>query len=416
MTEILHAADLHLDTQPSELRAYPDLVGNVLRDASLRAFDALVDTAVERGVVACVFAGDIYDGAERGLRAQLRLREGLDRLSEAGIWSYLVHGNHDPVEEGWTAIRTWPDRVVVFEPGEPQTHQLPTEVGDLAIHGVSYATRATTDNLASRFRRTADAPVQIGVLHTNVGDQPGHAPYAPCSLDDLRAVGLDYWALGHVHTRQTLAGPHPWVVYPGNLQGRSPRRSEHGAKGAVVVSIEPGGIPRAPTFLPFDVVRFETLTVDVSDAADVGDVRDLLVEQAGTLRADSDGRSLVLRAELVGRVHWRSDLSRPGTLDELRDSVQSAGVEPFVWWDRITDRTAPAVDLDDAARNDDLLGHVLRALSAEGGALSEIDALFGDELPADLDRWGLAVPAVDDPALLDAARLLAFDLLTEENT
>ena len=46
----LHAADLHLDTPFTSVSGYPERVGEALREASLQAWDSLVDTAIERGV------------------------------------------------------------------------------------------------------------------------------------------------------------------------------------------------------------------------------------------------------------------------------------------------------------------------------------------------------------------------------
>ena len=37
-------------------------------------------------------------------------------------------------------------------------------------------------------------------------------------------------------------GDEPWVVYPGNLQARSPKPSEQGAKGAYVVTVSAGRV------------------------------------------------------------------------------------------------------------------------------------------------------------------------------
>ena len=46
-------------------------LGRTLRDATTRAFDNLVNAALEHSVAFVVIAGDIYDGPERGVRAQL---------------------------------------------------------------------------------------------------------------------------------------------------------------------------------------------------------------------------------------------------------------------------------------------------------------------------------------------------------
>ena len=72
-------------------------------------------------------------------------------------------------------------------------------------------------------------------IHTSVDGREGHDPYAPTRLDVLRSKGHDYWALGHVHEREVLCR-NPWVVFPGNLQGRHAR--ETGAKGATLVEVD----------------------------------------------------------------------------------------------------------------------------------------------------------------------------------
>src|SRR5215207_3068203 len=111
----IHAADLHLDTPYEGIGRASDDVQRALRDASLDAFDALVDLALERNVSFVVIAGDIYDGAERGLRAQMRFLSGLRCLDDAGIRTFIIHGNHDPLD-GWSAIArdSWPAGVTIF--------------------------------------------------------------------------------------------------------------------------------------------------------------------------------------------------------------------------------------------------------------------------------------------------------------
>ncbi|MCZ7631486.1 MAG: DNA repair exonuclease [Microthrixaceae bacterium] len=226
MFKFLHAADIHLDTQPSGLHGYPAEVASLLRDAPLEAFDNLVREALRQEVSFCVFAGDIYDGADRGTRAELAFRRGLHQLAEAGIRSFIVHGNHDPIDTGWSTVSTWPKEVTVFRAREPETVVFDVDGTTVAVQGVSYAGRDTTDNLATRFRRHDGADVQIGVLHTNAGSNPDHARYAPCSLDDLRAVGA------------RLLGAWP------RAHAREPRRAE-----AV------GGVPGQPPGPPRQAVR-----------------------------------------------------------------------------------------------------------------------------------------------------------------
>ena len=100
----------------------------------------------------------------------------------------------------------------------------------------------------SRLGEVDESAFTIGLLHANVGGNTDHALYAPCSLEDLAQSGIDYWALGHVHTRQVLRERTPTVVYPGNPQGRHP--NETGARGVYLVEVDDYR-QRRPGFSPY---------------------------------------------------------------------------------------------------------------------------------------------------------------------
>ena len=78
--------------------------------------------------------------------------------------------------------------------------------------------------------------LNIGLLHTAVGDDSMHSNYAPCTVEQLADHGYDYWALGHIHLRGELHGHPSWIVFPGNLQGR--HINEEGEKGATLVRVQ----------------------------------------------------------------------------------------------------------------------------------------------------------------------------------
>jgi DNA repair exonuclease SbcCD nuclease subunit len=408
--KFLHAADLHLDTQPSGLHGYPEEVATVLRDASLDAFDNLVRETMRQGVAFCVFAGDIYDGADRGTRAELAFRRGLTQLADAGIRTFIAHGNHDPTEAGWSTVSTWPDLVTVFRPSEPETFTFEVHGTTVAVHGVSYAERGTTDNLATRFERHDGADVQIGVLHTNAGSNPDHDPYAPCSLDDLRAIGLDYWALGHIHKRQNLAGPSPWIVYPGNTQGRHAKPSEQGAKGAVVVTVTDGGAIETPEFVALDVLRFLAPTMSVEGLADAGALTDAMSQLADELRAEHPRRALVIRPILEGRGTLHELLAGPDSRSDFLESLRHewAGRSPLVWWDRIVDHTGGEVDLAELEAQNDFLGNALRAVDPTAEIVTPLA-----RLTPRTERLGVTLPDPGDAELVERARMLVADLLTD---
>lgn len=405
----VHAADLHLDTPFRGLGSQAAHVQQALIEASLQAFDALIDLTLEVNAAFLLLAGDLYDGPDRDVRAQLRFLRGLERLGQAGVQVFIVHGNHDPVEGGWSAIRRWPHHVHVFGADGVSYREVVRDGGPLAlIHGISYRTRHVHDNLASAFRR-AEAPLfQVGLLHANVGD-PDHAPYAPCTLDDLAAANLDYWALGHVHRRQAWRHGRGWIAYPGNLQGRSPKPSEAGAKGALVVEVVDGAAAE-PRFVALDRVRFVSLAVETDDLADLGQLQALLVARALDQQTREADRALVLRAELLGRTPSKAQLSHSGAVEGLRQALnEQMGARPaFIWWDAIEDRTRHCIDPGALRERDDLVGALLEVS----------DDVLQDDATA--SRWlgGSPPPRVGEgfelSTLVAEARDLVLDLLLQE--
>ena len=94
----------------------------------------------------------------------------------------------------------------------------------VAIHGQSFAKAAVTDNLALGYPSADSTCFNIGLLHTGLTGLEGHDRYAPCTIDHLRSKEYQYWALGHIHMRQSFC-ENPPIVFPGNLQGRHAPRA-----------------------------------------------------------------------------------------------------------------------------------------------------------------------------------------------
>ena len=107
------------------------------------------------------------------------------------------------------------------------------------MHGQSFATKAVIENIALTYPPPDPDRFNIGLLHSSVGEREGHDTYASCSVEQLSHHGYDYWALGHVHKRDILSRD-PWIVFPGNLQGRHIR--ETGPKGAALVTVTDGKV------------------------------------------------------------------------------------------------------------------------------------------------------------------------------
>jgi len=376
--KFVHTADLHLDTPFSGISEVDEKIAGRLQDATLQTFDNIIELCLQHKVAFLLVAGDIYDARDRSLRAQLRFRDGLARLSQAGISTFVVHGNHDPLSSRIATIQ-WPREVQVF--GGDEVSSIPVRRGDeviAEIYGVSYPSQDVRENLARNFHRQPDSPFAIGLLHCNVGQDTGHEPYAPCSLDDLVGAGMDYWALGHVHTHRLLSIERPTAVYPGNPQGRHP--GEQGPRGCYLVEVGTDG-RCLPQFVPVDAIRWSSETLEIEGLEDDEAVIAAIRDVCSSVREQCQGRPVICGITLTGRGTAHHSLIRPGFLQDLTDTVRETEcrLDPFVWVERIEARTRAPLDIESLRMGQDFVGEFLR-IAAESRDRPEFSSRISSEI------------------------------------
>ncbi|MDP2431179.1 MAG: DNA repair exonuclease [Pseudomonadota bacterium] len=365
MFRFLHAADTHIDSPLEGLDAYDGAPVAALRGATRAAFENLVRLALDEKVDFLLLAGDIYDGDWKDFSTGLFFTRQMARLGAAGIPVYMVAGNHDATSV-LTLHLTPPDNVHVFSTRVAESKKV--EGLPVAIHGRGFPQRAVPENLALEYPSPLPGCFNIGLLHTSLTGAPGHDPYAPCSLADLAGKGYQYWALGHVHQPQVLARD-PWVVYPGNLQGRHIR--EPGARGCRLVTVSDDLEVMAAEFRALDVARWARLELDIADVDALETVHARIGDELRRAASAAEDRLLAARIVLVGATNLHSALKRdlPGLRAECINQAQR--VPDGIWIENVEVRTSPRQSLADLAARDELTRIVLETLDqAAAGELA----------------------------------------------
>ena len=254
--KFIHCADLHLDSPFVGLKL-PRRLHELARQSTFSSFTRIVNKAIEEEVDFLVIAGDLYDGEDRSIRAQIYFRNEMEKLAGKGIPVFIVHGNHDHLSGNWTKLK-WPDNVFVF-PGDVKMIPHCTKDGvRVHLYGFSYAKRHVRERMISHYRKEEGADFHIGILHGHDSKNGNHYSYAPFTVKELAGKGFDYWALGHIHQRQVLK-KDPLIIYPGNIQGR--HRNETGEKGCYL--IEMSEKETKASFIETAPIRFERQKLDL---------------------------------------------------------------------------------------------------------------------------------------------------------
>lgn len=395
--KLVHAADIHLDSPMRGLDRYEGAPLEAMRGATRRALSNLVDLCLDEQASLLVVAGDVFDGTWKDFGTGLTFVKEMARLRAAQIPVVLLRGNHD-AQSQITANLKLPDNVRELSSKRPETFEIP-RIG-VAVHGQGFATRAVTDDLAARYPDARAGLFNVGVLHTCVEGREGHDAYAPTSLKVLASKGYDYWALGHVHQREVLSRD-PWVVFPGNLQGRHVRES--GAKGATVVETEGGRVARV-AHRPLDVARWCTITLDAEAASSADDVVDLVRPALLREQAAADGRILAARVLVRGATsaHVALQAEPDRYVAEVRAAANDVG---GVWVEKVRFETRTPLDLARMREREGAVGELARSLHAlrsDPEGLAELLAELKDlraKLPPEV-REGDGALRLDDPETL----------------
>lgn len=426
----IHAADLHLDSPFAGMSGVPDQLRQHLQQSTFAALNHLVELAIAEQVDFIVISGDVYDASDSSLRAQLRLREAWDLLGEHGIPVYVIHGNHDPLNSGRLRL-AHPEHVMVFgSTVESVTARRRSDGQPVAvISGISYPTSAVTENTSLQFRRDPSSELyHIGLLHANVDGQEGHDAYSPCSLRDLQQSGYDYWALGHIHKRQILH-ESPWIVYPGNLQGRSMK--ETGAKGCYLVDVDQHGAAEL-SFRALDHVRWLEAELSITGLQSEEQLRDQAEELIEELREQSAGRLHIVRFVLTGRGSLHAMLQTGTEGEELLQELRrresrrlegaDIGLEPvaeWVWPAGLKVRTGAEIDRSALLQEDSFLGELLRMVDSAEEEELLLEQIVSSALAPVSDHRRLRqlvkeLGAEEKAALVRQAAEMAVSLLTEQ--
>lgn len=229
--KFIHAGDIHLGNPFIGLDAQlPDNLKQLVQQSTHQAFMKMINDALTEKVDLLLLPGDFYSASESSPRLQELVQSAFLKLNQAGIQVFLSLGNHD-FEANTSQHLPWPENVYIFDQHVETTYHTTASGEKIAVTGFSYQSQRQMTPVIDEFpTRDQAVDYHLGMYHGAVGVTG--EPYAPFKVTDMLEKGYDYWALGHIHIRQTL-NTRPFIGYSGSIQGLN--RKEVGPKGYYIV-------------------------------------------------------------------------------------------------------------------------------------------------------------------------------------
>lgn len=266
--KILHCADIHLD---SAMTANLDKAKAKERKSELLAsFKDMVAYAAKENIRIIIIAGDLFD--TRNIAAGVKKEVYNIIVNNPDIMFYYLQGNHD--NGSFLAyLEEVPENLRMFGREWTSYNAGVIDKGSIRKNVVITGVELDSDNSGKIYGSLSlnAGDFNIVVLHGQEASHISRNNAQVISLKNLRNLGIDYLALGHVHeySSDRLDGRGVYC-YPGCLEGRG--FDEAGEHGFVILDIDDvtGGFDTY--FVPFARRNVYVAQVDVTGCADTFEI------------------------------------------------------------------------------------------------------------------------------------------------
>ena len=360
---IIHCADLHLDSK---------MTANLSKEQArerkgeiLRTWGRLVEYAKKNGVTVILIAGDLFDTRNVAVNVRNAVRDIIWKNPDIDF--LYLRGNHD-TDSFLAKLEEIPDNLCLFS-----DKWVTYSYDKIAITGIELD---GSNSLTAYNSLVLDNDkFNIVTMHGQLAGYKSKDKTEIVSLDDLRNKNIDYLALGHIHAFQMERLDNRGVYcYPGCLEGRG--FDECGAKGFVVLDIDPHTRTATTEFVPIAARTLYTLPVDVTGILSTQEAAERM---EGAIAISGYPSNSLVKFLLQGEVDVECELN----IEFLEEQFAE-----YFYFIKIYDETRLWVNYEDYANDISLKGEFIRMVCASELSEEEkslvirtgIQALQGEEI------------------------------------
>lgn len=308
--KFLHIADVHLDSPFLGLSFLPSELFCQIKNAIQLSFEKAVNFAIDNDVDLVLLAGDTFDSIHPTPQSKIFFANQIKRLVDRQIQVVMVLGNHDYSQIDDLLLNESPYfKIIGSNEQIEQVDFMTKSQYKYRVVGFSYQHNHITEDIIAKYPPKSTLIYTIGLAHAGMKQSSvDQNNYAPFTLNEVKDLNYDYFALGHIHLRQVLS-QEPWIVYSGNLQGR--HMNEKDAKGFYFGQVDEQSQNTQLQFIDVSPIVWQTvdLTLDEPFKSTTK-----LCTKIQNLLADNNLRPTLFTLNIIG-----AELLSDAQLDMLND-------------------------------------------------------------------------------------------------
>lgn len=317
LMKILHTSDIHLGAKASFLKAK----AGEFRQQLVMSFESLHDKAIAQKVNLVIIAGDLFHSSNPSKTNIGIVRQVLKKLADAGIYTVIIPGNHDPLVQGSVYLSedfSVNDKVIVFN--DPKLTQINIDPLEVTIFARAN-TSATSVESPLKELRTRDAGLEtkdplpevkldeiaggegrkdyleVAVAHGSMDIAKQSSDSYPITKEEIANSGFDYIALGDWHSTLDVSSGGVTAYYSGSIEPLAVDQKSAGS--VVVVELEKGQEPKVEIVR---IGRFWIKEIEIHPEKSKKSLLELIESKTKELLKEEEieAGDLILRVNLTG--------------------------------------------------------------------------------------------------------------------
>ena len=326
--KFVHIADMHFD-MPFTLLSDRANLGEVRRVDQRKAFRKMIEYIKENEIPYLFISGDFYDHEYIRESTIEFINEEFKTIPDTRI--FITPGNHDPyLKNSYYNKYEWNSNVKIF------TSQIEkVEDENACIYGFGFEDYYMQNSKINEISIEDNSKINILITHGSIDGGYGYddnRTYNPMSSKELKQLGFDYVALGHIHKRN-LNKDNNTIIYPGSTISLG--FDELGKHGMIVGNIDKNS--KKIEFIELDEKEFIEVEIDITN---INNVEELL-EKISEIQLQENGLYKII---LTGIRNFEINTYKLCKMIEIRNII------------KIKDKTKIAYNLESIANDTTLKG------------------------------------------------------------